>query len=125
MTGPVQNDRDWFGQHKHRSHRIRPALPGELDQVDGFPADHMNVLKALAREGKLNFCVVVRQIEPGVRIRVLSAWKSPDLPDDEYFAHALFDFILECEQLPPGETMVFDRTFIETRAQSYRQATRQ
>jgi hypothetical protein len=122
---PAQTDRDWFEKHKKRSHRIRPVLPGELEQLDRFPAEHMSVLRGLAREGKLNFCVVVRQLEPGVRMRVLSGWKSPNVPDDEYFAHALFDFILESEQLPPGETVVFDQAFIEERARSYRQATRQ
>ena len=75
-------DRAWFEQHPTRSHRIRPAHPGEAADVAWHTAPEGCVL-----------VVVVRQVEPGLRIKQKfffheELWPAPD---DETIAHALFD----------------------------------
>lgn len=68
-----RDDRLWFEQNPTRSHRVRPAFPGE----------------------GVNECwVIVRQIKPGTRQRVIFTRESSP-PDDERTAHILFDMIVE------------------------------
>jgi hypothetical protein len=85
------DDRDWFEQNQERSHRLRMPFPGELDGLAAkTPAGHALIL-------------LVRQVEPGRRIRAavsLSANLLP-LPDDEAIAHALFEVAIRRGAVPP------------------------
>ena len=67
-----RDDREWFAAHPTRSHRLRRAMVDE--GWEGW--------------------VIVRQIEPGTRHRVLFT-SDLDLPDDEMLAHTLFDMLFE------------------------------
>ena len=49
-----RDDAAWFTAHPRRSHRVRDGFPGEFERASGGPVDF----------------VVVRQIQPGLRIRV-------------------------------------------------------
>jgi hypothetical protein len=66
------DDGEWFANNPTRSHRLRPASVDEADEA----------------------WVIVRQIEPGTRRRLIFTCDR-DLPDDETFAHILFDLIVE------------------------------
>ena len=61
------NDRDWFTANPTRSHRLRRSLPGEPESS----------------------VVVVRQIEPGLRVRLGFA-PTFSIPDREPMLAALF-----------------------------------
>jgi hypothetical protein len=86
-------DAAWFEVRPRRSHRMRPAVPGELP---GLTAD-------MARDAWL----VIRQIVPGLRVKQIFNPPGPP-PDIEEIGHALFDLIAEhaatgeCE-IYPGE----------------------
>jgi hypothetical protein len=85
------DDRDWFEQNPTRSHRIRRPFPGEVDEeVANTPAGTVLMM-------------IVRQIEPGVRIRpaVSVDVELLPIPDDEATAHALFEAAMGREHLPP------------------------
>jgi len=84
------DDRDWFKQHRKRSHRMRAPFPGELDGVE-IPAGRKVIM-------------LVRQVEPGRRMRVAfdpDAVLLPGSPRDEAFAHALFEVAVRREPVPP------------------------
>jgi hypothetical protein len=84
------DDRQWFEQNPSRAHRIRPPFPGEADEA---------VAEAPAG---CQLLMLVRQIEPGRRVRArycLDTRLLP-LPDDETAAHALFEIAVENEPLP-------------------------
>ena len=102
-----QSDAVWFRHHPQRSHRLRPAFPGEITPW-GFdpalldPCDHY---------------FVVRQLVPGVRTRLPSLWlKGARLPESEEFAHALFDFLTQ-KDMDAGT--LFRGSDIETLARLY------
>jgi hypothetical protein len=84
------DDRRWFERNPRRSHRVRPPFPGEYDaEAAGTPPGHVLI-------------VLVRQVEPGRRIRPavsLNADLLP-LPDDEAVAHALFEVAMQREPAP-------------------------
>jgi hypothetical protein len=78
-------DAEWFEQHPERSHHARLPMAGEaeafgLDRREPPPQDH-------------GLCMLVRQVEPGRRIRTAIFMPEPTLPvpDLEPLAHALFD----------------------------------
>ena len=85
------DDRKWFERNPRRAHRVRPPFPGEYDaEAAETPPGHVLI-------------VLVRQVEPGRRIRSavsLNAGLLP-LPDDEAVAHALFEAALGREAVPP------------------------
>ena len=90
--GPWKDDdRIWFEQNRERSHRVRMPFPGEYDaEAAKAPTGHVLI-------------VLVRQVEPGMRIRPavsLNADLLP-LPDDEAVAHALFEVAMRREAVPP------------------------
>ncbi|MFO1126475.1 MAG: hypothetical protein U1E25_15115 [Methylocystis sp.] len=57
-------DREWFASHHDRSHRLRLALPDEIEQAEGPAPD-----------GKWVY-VAIRQIEPGLLAKLVF-WASP------------------------------------------------
>ena len=65
-------DRDWFAAHPGRAHRLRAAYPDE-------PATS----------------VLVRQVQPGLRIRLGVETTGRAWPDNEIFLHAMCDGLLE------------------------------
>jgi hypothetical protein len=79
------DDAAWFKAHASRSHRLRPMLEGEREAMFGrslpprLPADH-------------EYQVIVRQVEPGSRLRILFGRDlTMPIPDVEEVIHALFD----------------------------------
>jgi hypothetical protein len=108
-------DRLWFKEHRNRSHRIRLPLPGESDnileqhsrdpeqlqaQLTGVPDDHTMV-------------VLVRQTEPGMRLRcwfylnnLLLPLTKTDFPETEAIVHALFDVVWNREALPNTHELI-------------------
>jgi hypothetical protein len=90
------DDRAWFKQNRERSHRARMPFPGEFDEgAAKTPAGHVAL-------------ILVRQVEPGSRIRgavYLRANWLP-LPDDEATIHALFEVAMQHEAMPSnGEAL--------------------
>jgi hypothetical protein len=84
------DDRIWFEQNPTRTHRMRMAFPGEVDEeVARTPAGHAPI-------------TLVRQVEPGSRLRT-GVYLSVDLlpvPDSEAVAHALFEVAAGREAIP-------------------------
>jgi hypothetical protein len=77
----VADDRRWFAAHPYRAHRIRPPGIGERQTMRGqHPGTKM--------------FVVVRQVEPGVRVRQ-PVWLTRTPPKTEPVAHAIFDLALQ------------------------------
>jgi len=84
------DDREWFAQNRGRSHRMRMPFPGELDGVE-IPAGRKVIM-------------LVRQVEPGRRLRAAfdpDVVLLPGSPNDESFAHALFEVAVGREPVPP------------------------
>jgi hypothetical protein len=73
------DDRAWFERNPSRAHRLRRVFPGELTG-DEARADH----------------VIVRQVEPGWRVRAgFIRNLEICIPDTEPALHALFDLMTE------------------------------
>jgi hypothetical protein len=78
------DDRQWFKNNPTRSHRLRPTFPGET-----FGKERVS-LPALP-PGRTD-AVLVRQVEPGMRIRIpIDHDVGLPIPDVEAILHALFD----------------------------------
>jgi hypothetical protein len=90
-TPEKRDDRAWFERNPQRAHRVRMPFPGEAgDAAEKTPAGHAMI-------------ILVRQIEPGSRLRH-SFYLNADLlpvPDDEAVAHALFEVAVGNEPVPP------------------------
>jgi hypothetical protein len=98
------DDRAWFEQNRARSHRARLPFPGELssklDETAKLQAARPPILD---KNAEIQVLMLVRQVEPGGRLRAaitISADLLP-LPDDEAVAHALFEVAMEREAMPP------------------------
>jgi hypothetical protein len=82
------DDAKWFSANPTRSHRLRPPFPGEFDPPDGPPPDH-------------EFQVLVRQVEPGMRVRgILYHNIRTAIPDVEALIHAIFDVVFAEGRVP-------------------------
>ena len=82
-----EDDRAWFEQHPDRAQRVRAVYPGE-DQ-------HGHVIEKTPQGHQL--IVLIRQVEPGLRMKntfYLNEELWP-VPEDEAIAHAMFD-LAEC-----------------------------
>lgn len=79
------DDRAWFEQNPTRTHRARSLYPDEYGRpIPAPPAGH-------------EVLVLVRQIEPGLRVKrsfYINQQKLP-VPDSEAIVHALFDIVDE------------------------------
>jgi hypothetical protein len=85
------NDREWFEDHPDRSHRLRSRFDEEL------PPDVENCPPPGHEQQTL-----VRQLEPGKRIRVFFHRNvNVEIPDVESVIRALFDLVASRE-IPPG-----------------------
>ncbi len=81
------DDAAWFQAHPDRAHRLRPLLKGELES---FPA--AAVPTALPSDHEIQ--IVIRQVEPGQRIRMpFGRNLATPIPDIEAVTHALFDAV--------------------------------
>jgi hypothetical protein len=80
------DDAEWFKMRPDRSHRLRAVYPGELE---AFGKTHSEAEIPAGYEWQ----VLVRQIEPGKRMRWPFCHNIPDIPDIEPLLHALFDYI--------------------------------
>jgi hypothetical protein len=87
-----EDDRNWFKQNPQRSHRARLPFPDEADkEAARSPAGHTMVM-------------LVRQVEPGNRLKVnfyLAADELP-VPNDEALIHTLFEIAMRREPFPPN-----------------------
>ena len=86
QTSWKEDDAQWFSDHPHRSHRLRP-LVGDEAKVCGF--DALGPMPP-----KHDVQILVRQVEPGARVRTPFG-RNLDLPipDEETVLHALFDLV--------------------------------
>jgi hypothetical protein len=76
------DDRKWFAANPQRSHRLRPAFPGEL------AASRVSIPMPSGHEVQY----LVRQVEPGKRIRLPFCRDiACPIPGIEPIVHALFD----------------------------------
>ena len=75
-------DAAWFKANPTRAHRLRARFAGEFDQDD----------QTLLPEAGYEPIVIVRQVEPGCRIRrVFNVNTEIAIPDIEEVLHAIFD----------------------------------
>lgn len=94
------DDRVWFEEHPARSHRLRLPFPGEITKKITVPEGH-------------ELWLVVRQVEPGSRIKVgifLNKEVLP-IPDVEAIHHALFDIAIEGSNVPNPAPINSDQLF--------------
>jgi hypothetical protein len=82
------DDAGWFKANKSRAHRLRPAFPGEIDALQaGSDKDEP---PPIGHE----FQILVRQVEPGTRMRIVFCRNMEvPIPDLEPLIHAIFDVI--------------------------------
>lgn len=80
-----EDDRAWFSRNVARNHRIRPPIGGEREAFKDGPR-------------RLKPIMIVRQVEPGARIRV-SAWATRRPLNSERLGRSLFDQIAADWQL--------------------------
>lgn len=102
------DDAAWFKNNPDRSHRLRPMLEGEEATLPPkittkeIPANH-------------RLEILVRQVEPGVRIRTIFCRNiNFPLPDHEAIVHALFDTVSK-----PGSQGIIDPQKLNALAQQY------
>jgi hypothetical protein len=80
-----EDDAAWFAAHPERSHRMRPAIPGEFAHIEQelqYPPEHHK------------FQTLVRQVEVGKRIRTpFCRDMRTEIPDLEPIVHAIFDMV--------------------------------
>lgn len=113
------DDRRWFERNPNRSHRIRRAYAGEMETL-GFDPTAAEKLP----EGSARFAVV-RQIQPGARMRRFASLEAARFPiDDEPAAHALFDTLAESDSGNEGDLTILDTTALLACAASYEDAAK-
>lgn len=108
------DDAAWFKSHPERSHRMRPLLEGEAAAAGvpipkgAIPANH-------------RVEILVRQVEPGKRIRTSFCRNiAIDIPDQEEIIHAIFDAVASAREgqvIDLGETIARARQYANSRAQ--------
>ena len=82
------DDAAWFAAHPKRSHRLRPLIANEGTTIPSV------YFESLPSEHEVQ--IVVRQIEPGQRIRAPFGRNTAiPIPDDEEIIHAIFDVIFK------------------------------
>jgi hypothetical protein len=80
----IIDDRKWFRNNPARSHRLRPIFPEETFGENQMPAPALSPGRTDA--------VLVRQVEPGMRVRIPIYYDTcSQIPDVEAILHALFD----------------------------------
>jgi hypothetical protein len=79
------DDAAWFEAHPTRSHRVRPLITGETTTL-------LAPLRAFKIPDGHEFQVLIRQVKPGVRLRMPFCKNNEiPVPDIEEVIHALFD----------------------------------
>jgi hypothetical protein len=79
------NDANWFKANPSRSHRLRSVFPGEIKTLSSFDVPPGHELQ-----------VLVRQLEPGHRVRIgFCRNLELPIPDVESLIHAMFDIVVE------------------------------
>jgi len=84
------DDKLWFEQHPERAHRTRSPFPGEIDEA------------AIKTSAERALVMLIRQVEPGARLRAVVdiIIDLLPLPDDEATLHALFEAGMGREAVP-------------------------
>jgi hypothetical protein len=86
----MQSDREWFARNPHRAYRIRREIPGE------FPARRSRIDTT-----KWTVWTLVRQLEPGIRIRISLGVRCGAEPvDTDPSIEALFGYVIENPNAP-------------------------
>ena len=99
-TAWKEDDAQWFEERADRSHRLR-CLIGDEAQICGFDA-----LGPMPPKHEVQ--IVVRQVEPGVRVRTpFGRNLEISIPDDEAVLHALFDTL---QAKPDNDSRVISAT---------------
>ena len=90
------DDAAWFETRPDRAHRLRPLLKGELESFPPTAAPN-----ALPPDHEIQ--VVIRQVEPGQRIRMpFGRNLATPIPDIEAVIHALFDAVSQRRGASPN-----------------------
>jgi hypothetical protein len=89
----IIDDDNWFERNPSRSHRARMPLPGECDE------------KIATAPAGTALVILVRQVEPGTRIRAGNFLGTNFLPvpDDEATVHMWFEVAMQREPVPPDD----------------------
>jgi hypothetical protein len=91
----ARDDAAWFVANPQRAHRIRPPFAGELQARAGtvLVVCDERIDPELPTED--NCQVLVRQIEPGLRVSMALCWALDEepIPNVEAIAHAVFDLL--------------------------------
>jgi len=78
-----QSDRDWFARNPHRTYRIRREIPGE------FPNGRRHSIETT----KWTVWTLVKELEPGVRLRVgFSVVRGAEPIDNDRSIEPLFNY---------------------------------
>lgn len=107
-------DAAWFKANPDRSHRLRPVHESEAEMVlTSIPQDQIPPTHRVE--------ILVRQVEPGKRIRASFARNTEiDIPDQEEIIHAIFDAVAsagEGKVIDLGETVERARQYASSRGQ--------
>lgn len=108
------DDAAWFKNHPDRSHRLRSVLEGEAEMISAnIPKDRIPPNHRIE--------IVVRQIEPGKRIRASFCRNTElDIPDQEEIIHAIFDAVASAAEgkvIDLRETLERARQYANSREQ--------
>ena len=109
------DDAAWFAARPDRSHRLRPLLKDELETLPGAIRT-----SRLPKGHELQ--VLVRQVEPGARVRTFFGRNlAVPIADEEAVIHALFDLV---SQRPAGAAPDLDARTLKAMADSYGETSR-
>lgn len=111
------SDREWFEANPDRSHRVRELFPGELDNLNEIQDATYN---------EKNLFMIVRQISPGRRSKVLirnieqtrfllSLVKGHST-DEEPTLHAVYDLAVKNEQTTMRKILELARSYRNSKA---------
>jgi hypothetical protein len=92
----ARDDAAWFAANPERAHRVRLLFEGELQARRGTVVVASDKLSDLELPKEDDCVVLVRQVEPGLRVSmVLCGTFGEPIPDIEAIVHAAFDLLAQ------------------------------